>query len=51
MRKDAGFDVIDRINVSYASEAKMIEFVSKFSDYISIEVLADSLKPEQDIQG
>ncbi len=51
MRKDAGFDVIDRINVSYFSSDKMISFISKFSEYISREVLADSLKPEQNVEG
>ena len=51
MRKDAGFDVIDRISVSFISEQKMIDHVSKFSDYISSEVLADSLESKNNIEG
>ncbi|TSA30000.1 MAG: isoleucine--tRNA ligase [Ignavibacteriales bacterium] len=51
MRKDAGFDVIDRISVSFKSEQKMIDYVSKFSDYISSEVLADSLESKNNIEG
>ena len=51
MRKDAGFDVIDRISVSFKSEQKMIDYVSKYSDYISSEVLADSLESKNNIEG
>jgi len=51
MRKDAGFDVIDRISVSFKSEQKMIDYVFKFSDYISSEVLADSLESKNNIEG
>jgi len=51
MRKDAGFDVIDRISVSFQSEQKMIDYVSKYSDYISSEVLADSLESKNNIEG
>ena len=51
MRKDAGFDVIDRISVSFKSEQKLVDYVSKFSDYISSEVLADSLESKNNIEG
>ncbi|MFA5805674.1 MAG: isoleucine--tRNA ligase [Melioribacteraceae bacterium] len=51
MRKDAGFDVIDRICVSFQSGQKMVDYVSKFSDYISSEVLADSLESKNNIEG
>ncbi|NJD22377.1 MAG: isoleucine--tRNA ligase [Melioribacter sp.] len=51
MRKDAGFDVIDRISVSFQSGQKMIDYVSRYSDYISSEVLADSLESKNNIEG
>ena len=51
LRKDAGFDVVDRIVVSFTGEQKMIDYVSKFSEYISREVLADSLKHESLVDG
>lgn len=51
MRKDAGFDVIDRINVNFSCDQKMIDYVTKFSDYISSEVLADNLKVKTDSEG
>jgi isoleucyl-tRNA synthetase len=47
MRKDAGLDVIDRINVEYSAEEKFVEYVDKFSDYIKNEILADGIKPGQ----
>jgi isoleucyl-tRNA synthetase len=51
MRKDAGFDVIDRIKVYYSADEKMISYIIKFSDYISNEVLADSLINEAHESG
>jgi len=51
MRKDAGFDVIDRISVSFESDQKLISYINKFSDYISAEVLADSLNPNNQLEG
>ena len=44
MRKDAGYDVIDRIKVYVNGDAKMIEYVNKFSDYIANEILADKIQ-------
>ncbi len=49
MRKDAGFDVMDRIQVSFISDAKMIEYISKYSGYISNEVLADDINIKTEI--
>lgn len=51
MRKDAGYDVIDRVNVSINGDKKMIEYVIKFSDYISNEVLAENIKESLDNKG
>jgi isoleucyl-tRNA synthetase len=46
MRKDAGFDVVDRIKITYNTDAKFSEYISKFTDYISAETLGDKLIPE-----
>jgi len=43
MRKDAGFDVIDRIRVFIDADLKLIDYVSQFKDYISNEILADGI--------
>ena len=42
MRKEAGFEVTDRIIVSYSGSDKLIEAVDKFKNYITNEILADS---------
>lgn len=51
MRKDAGFDVIDRILVSFSSDQKLVGFVEQFSDYITNEVLADKLNSDLKLDG
>jgi len=51
MRKDFGFDVVDRIKVTFEANQKMSEYIIKFSDYISNEVLADTLVSNGDAEG
>lgn len=46
MRKDAGFDVVDRINVSFTGENIFIDYVKKYQDYISNEILANEFKTD-----
>ncbi|HEX3074084.1 MAG TPA: isoleucine--tRNA ligase [Ignavibacteriales bacterium] len=46
MRKDAGFDVVDRINISFTSDKKFADAVMKFKDYIASEVLADNINSD-----
>jgi isoleucyl-tRNA synthetase len=43
MRKDIGFDIVDRIKVSFETDIILSGYIIKFSDYISNEVLADSM--------
>ncbi len=43
MRKDAQFEITDRINVNYDTDKKFVDYITKFSDYISNEILADKL--------
>lgn len=43
MRKDAGFDVIDRINIRYNGALKLKESIEQFSEYITLETLAEKL--------
>ena len=45
MRKDAGLDVMDRINVNFTGNDIFIGYISKFSSYISNEVLAINILP------
>lgn len=44
MRKDAGFDVMDRIKISYQTDSKLSAFINQFSDYIMRETLADLIE-------
>ncbi len=43
MRKDAGYDVTDRINIRFDGSDKLVEAVNTFSDYVSAETLADEI--------
>lgn len=43
MRKDADFDVIDKIRIFYESDEKFIKYIIQFSDYITRETLANEL--------
>jgi isoleucyl-tRNA synthetase len=51
MRKDAGFDVIDRIKIKFNGDNKLVEAVKSFSKYISNETLAEKLEFEDRLNG
>ncbi|MHB8578691.1 MAG: isoleucine--tRNA ligase [Ignavibacteriaceae bacterium] len=51
MRKDAGFEVIDRIKIKYSANALLLEAVSAFRDYISNETLAEKLVNKNEFEG
>lgn len=46
MRKDAGFEVTDRINISFVANKSFVEYINKFKDYISNETLAVNITNE-----
>jgi isoleucyl-tRNA synthetase len=46
MRKDAGFDVVDRIKVYYRAAEKMADAMNRFSGTIKTETLALELSPK-----
>lgn len=41
IRKDSGFDVMDKIKITYKTNDELSTFINKFSDYIMNETLAD----------
>ncbi|MGE5437660.1 MAG: isoleucine--tRNA ligase [Syntrophothermus sp.] len=43
LRKDSGFDVIDRIRVKYTGDEKLINAIQSYKEYISNETLAEDL--------
>jgi isoleucyl-tRNA synthetase len=51
MRKDAGYDVVDRVKISVSGDEKFIVYVNQFNDYIANEVLADDLNSGQSMEG
>lgn len=51
MRKDAGFDVVDRIYVYLKADEKFLNYIQKFYDYIASEVLAESIQQKEYLNG
>ncbi len=51
MRKDAGFEVIDRIKIKFNGSSKIVEAVKSFNQYISNETLAEQLVNESKFNG
>ncbi len=43
MRKDAGFEVTDRININFVATKPFADYIFKFKDYISNETLAENI--------
>lgn len=43
MRKDAGFEVTDRIGIKFSGDTKIVDAVKKFQSYISSETLSENL--------
>jgi isoleucyl-tRNA synthetase len=51
MRKDAGFDVTDRIKIKFYGNEKLVNAVKLFNGYISNETLAEELANESKFNG
>lgn len=48
-RKDQNFNVTDKIKISYSPEPTLERVLTKFGTYISAEVLANELSPNQNL--
>ena len=51
MRKEAGFDVVDRIEIVYDASEKLAHAIQKQKDYIMRETLAEKLSRGQNGAG
>lgn len=51
MRKDAGFDVTDRIKIFFNGSDKLVDAVISFQSYVSNETLAESLSKGESSNG
>lgn len=43
MRKDAGFDIMDKITIYLNSDDKFVNYIKQFEDYIKTETLAEKV--------
>jgi isoleucyl-tRNA synthetase len=51
MRKEAGFDVTDRIKIKFNGNTKLIEAINSFKNYVSNETLAEGLITDDKFNG
>jgi isoleucyl-tRNA synthetase len=51
MRKDAGFQVTDKINIEFLGNSDFVLAISPFTNYISGETLADKIKNIDELKG
>ena len=45
MRKEAGFEITDRIDVRFTGDAEVVDAIAAYESYVAGEILADTLKP------
>lgn len=51
MRKDAGFDVTDKIIVNFTGDEKIVKAINSFNQYISTETLAEKISLQDHPEG
>ena len=51
MRKDAGFEVTDRIEIKFSGNSKIVDAVKQFQSYISSETLSEKLSESKNFNG
>jgi len=51
MRKDAGFQVTDKINIAFSGNSEFVVAINSFTNYISIETLAEKIENKTDLIG
>jgi isoleucyl-tRNA synthetase len=51
MRKDAGFQVTDKINVEFSGNSDFVDAINSFKKYISVETLAEKIESKDELIG
>ncbi|MDP2303979.1 MAG: isoleucine--tRNA ligase [Ignavibacteria bacterium] len=51
MRKDAGFEVTDRIRINFSADETLFNAINQFNDYIANETLAESVNSVVNEEG
>jgi isoleucyl-tRNA synthetase len=51
LRKESGFDITDRINITFNGSDRLVESVNAFSNYIATETLADKVAIDKSLNS
>ena len=51
MRKDAGFQVTDKINIAFSGNSDFVAAINSFANYISVETLAEKIENKIELNG
>jgi len=51
MRKDAGFQVTDKINIAFSGKSEFVIAINSFKNYISVETLAEKIENKNEFNG
>lgn len=51
MRKDAGFQVTDKINIAFSGSSDFVAAINSFTNYISVETLAEKIENQVELNG
>jgi isoleucyl-tRNA synthetase len=51
MRKDAGFQVTDKIKITFSGSSDFVAAINSFTNYISVETLAEKIENQVELNG
>lgn len=51
MRKDAGFQVTDKIKVEFSGNSDFVDAINFFKNYIAVEILAEKIENKDELDG
>ncbi|MDM7919528.1 MAG: DUF5915 domain-containing protein, partial [Methanosarcina sp.] len=51
MRKDAGFQVTDKINIAFSGNGEFVHAIQSFKNYIAVETLAEKIENKEGLSG
>lgn len=51
MRKDAGFQVTDKINIAFSGNSDFKTAINSFTKYIAVETLAEKIETKVEFNG
>ncbi|MDH3267224.1 MAG: isoleucine--tRNA ligase [Ignavibacteria bacterium] len=51
MRKDAGYQVTDKISIEFSGNSDIVFAINSFANYISVETLAKEIENKEELEG